>query len=331
VPNQPPLSFPDQPRSELERALQDLVERAGDVMRTQGRLRALLRATQAVIEPIELPEVLERIVEAAVELVDAEYGALGVVSPDGGGLEEFIHVGVTPEQVTAIGHLPEGRGVLGALIDDPRPIRLHHIADDPRSVGFPAGHPPMDGFLGVPVRVRDDVFGNLYLANPRSGEFSPEDEELVTALAATAGSAIANARLFGETRMRQLWTDSAAQITAALLDTAGTDALPMLADELIARTAADRICVLVPDPEPLTLRVAEVCAASARPSWPARSCRRWARRRGSSSRVRSPAASSGAASTGRGPTHSRSPTAKPSALPSSSRCTAPRRSGRCSP
>ena len=194
----PPLSFPDHPRSELDRALQDVVERAGEVMRTQGRLRALLRASQAVVEPIELPAVLERIVHAAVELVDAEYGALGVVAPEGG-LEEFIHVGMAPEVVAAIGHLPDGRGMLGALIDDPRPIRLHHLGEDPRSVGFPRDIPPMDGFLGVPIRVRDEVFGNLYLSNPRAAEFDREDEQLVTALAATAGFAIANARLFDET------------------------------------------------------------------------------------------------------------------------------------
>ena len=254
--DQPPLSFPDQPRSELDRALHDLVERAGDVLHTQGRLQALLHATQAVVEQLELPVVLERIAQAAVELVDAEYGALGVVAAEGG-LEEFIHVGMPTEVVAEIGHLPEGRGVLGALIDDPRPIRLTHISDDPRSVGFPQGHPPMDAFLGVPIRVRDDVFGNLYLANPRAGEFSATDEELVRALAATAGIAIANARLFDETRMRQLWTASSAQITSALLDTASDAALPMLADELYARTGADRICIVQPGPDPLTVQVVE--------------------------------------------------------------------------
>lgn len=252
----PALSFPDQPGSELDRALHDLIERAGDVMPTQERLQALLHATQSVVEQLELPVVLERIAQAAVELVDAEYGALGVVAAEGG-LEEFIHVGMAPEVVSAIGHLPQGRGVLGALIDDPRPIRLTHISDDPRSVGFPEGHPPMDGFLGVPIRVRNEVFGNLYLANPRAGAFSAADEELVRALAATAGFAIANARRFDETRMRQSWTASSAQITAALLDTASGAALPMLADELIARTDADRICIVEPGPDPLTVRVAE--------------------------------------------------------------------------
>lgn len=255
MPEQMP-SPSDQPRSELDRALHDLVERADDVIATQGRLRALLHATQAVVEPIELPLVLERIVRAGVELVDAEYGALGVVAPEGG-LEEFIHVGMPPDTVARIGHLPEGHGVLGALIDDPRPIRLRHITDDPRSAGFPKGHPAMDAFLGVPIRVRDEVFGNLYLTNPRAGEFTHQDEDMVTALAATAGFAIANARLFDEARMRQLWTASSAQIASALLGTASGAAVPMLADELIARTAADRICIVVPGADPLTVRVAE--------------------------------------------------------------------------
>jgi GAF domain-containing protein len=238
----------------------------GEVMRTQGRLRALLRATQAVVEPIELPLVLERIVRAAVELVDAEYGALGFVAPEGG-LEEFIHVGMPPEAVAAIGHLPEGRGVLGALIDDPRRSACRVVGDDPRSVGFPPGA-SADGRL---PRRPDPRSGrgvrNLYLTNPRAAEFTTEDEELIMALAATAGIAIANARLFDETRMRQLWTASSAQIASSLLDTASGSALPMLADELIARTTAERICIVVPGPEPFTVTVAEARGDGAGPSW----------------------------------------------------------------
>lgn len=254
--NQPPLSFPDEPRSELDRALRELVERASEVMHTQERLRSLLRATRAVVEQIDLPVVLERIAEAAVALVDAEYGALGVLSPDGG-LEEFIHVGMPAELANEIGHLPEGRGVLGALIEDPRPIRLGHINDDPRSVGFPAAHPPMETFLGVPIRVRNEVFGNLYLTNRRSGEFTAEDEELVAALAATAGFVIENARLFAETRTRELWAAASAHIAAALAASPGDAALRILVDELIERQTADRVCVVIAGPEPLTLQVVE--------------------------------------------------------------------------
>jgi GAF domain-containing protein len=183
------FTFPDDSRAELDKALDDLMVRARDVLATQGRLRALLRANQAVIEHMELPLVLRRIVEAAVELVGAQYGALGVLSADGG-LEQFINVGMSPELVHHIGHLPEGHGLLGALIDDPHPIRIPELSADPRSVGFPDGHPPMSSFLGVPIRVRDEVYGNLYLSNQASGEFSEDDEQLVTALAATAGIAI---------------------------------------------------------------------------------------------------------------------------------------------
>jgi signal transduction histidine kinase len=256
-------SLPGEPGSERDRALDDLVASAGDVASSQDRLRSLLRATQAVVEPLDLPVVLERIVQAAVELVDAKYGALGVIA-ERGGLEAFIHVGMPEERVAEIGHLPEGRGLLGALIDDPRPIRLQHLADDPRSVGFPVGHPQMEGFLGVPVRVGRAVYGNLYLTEPRSGGgFTAADEELVAALAATAGFAIANARLYDETLLRQRWTASSAQIASALLDTPTTAALALLADELAARSAADRICILVPAAEPLTLRIVEARGADA--------------------------------------------------------------------
>src|ERR1700712_1334261 len=114
------LSFPDAERGELDQAISDLVDKAKDVLSTQGRLRALLRANQVVVEQLDLPVVLERIVTAAVELVGAQYGALGVVSPHGG-LEQFINVGMPPDVARVVGHLPEGHGLLGALIDDPRP------------------------------------------------------------------------------------------------------------------------------------------------------------------------------------------------------------------
>ncbi|NEN05014.1 GAF domain-containing protein [Diaminobutyricibacter tongyongensis] len=218
------ITFPDAPRAELDRALADLVDRAREVLQTQGRLRALVKANRSVVSHLELPVVLRSIVEAAVDLVGAEYGALGVLSPSGG-LEQFIHVGMTPEQVERIGHLPEGHGLLGALIDDPRPIRLERIADDPRSAGFPPGHPPMDGFLGVPIRVRDAVFGNLYLTNRDRGGFSRDDEQLVGALAATAGFAIDNARLFAETEARRAWSAAGSEISSTLLGGEPDDAL----------------------------------------------------------------------------------------------------------
>ncbi|WP_353810216.1 sensor histidine kinase [Agromyces sp. SYSU T00194] len=255
--DQPLLPFADEPRTELDRALRELVGRADEVLHAQGRLRALLRATRAVVEFVELPVVLERIVQAAVALVDARYGALGVIDADGDGLEEFVHTGMPADAVAAVGHLPEGQGVLGALIDDPRPIRLRHIEDHPRSVGFPAGHPRMGAFLGVPIRVRDEVFGNLYLADPAGGEFTEEDEQLVTALASTAGFVIANARQYEESRLRQEWAATSAHIASSMLEATSTDPLPLLADELIARTTADRVCLVLPAEEPLSVRVTE--------------------------------------------------------------------------
>jgi signal transduction histidine kinase len=248
------LTFPDAPRVELDRVLGELVERAREVLTTQGRLRALLRANQAVALQLDLPVMLRRIVEVAVELVGARYGALGLVSPHGG-LEEFIHVGMEPDAVDQIGHLPEGLGLLGALIDDPRPIRLDQISDDVRSVGFPAGHPPMDSFLGVPVRVRDTVYGNLYLSHGVGGHFTAEDEQLIRSLAATAGFAIDNARLFAQTRRQEAWSAASAEITAALLETSETEALGMLADAILHLSGADMVTVMFPTDDPAQLVV----------------------------------------------------------------------------
>ncbi|KQV05024.1 sensor histidine kinase [Leifsonia sp. Root112D2] len=253
-----PLTFPDAPRAELDRVLAELVERARGVLATQGRLRALLRANQAVVQQLDLPIVLQRIVDVAVELVGAQYGALGVIAPYGG-LEQFIYVGMTPHDVEVIGHLPEGHGLLGAVIDDPRPIRLRHITDDPRSSGFPAGHPPMDSFLGVPVRVRDKVFGNLYLSNQSGGEFSADDEELVLALASTAGFAIDNARSFAEIKRRQAWAVASGEITAALLAGGDTDPLGVLASRILTLADAQLVCVVQPTDDPAVLLITTAC------------------------------------------------------------------------
>ena len=250
------IDRPDSPHSELERTIEGLVAHAKDAMQSQSRLRALLRATQAVVEEIDLSEVLRRIAEAAVELVDAEYGALGVIAPDGHGLEAFIHVGMEQGAVASIGHLPEGRGLLGAVITDSEPIRLEHISADSRSSGFPAGHPKMDGFLGVPIRVRGAVFGNLYLTNPRSGAFSDEDEQLVRALAATAAIAIDHARILIEARTRERWMTSSAELAVALADTDGERAYAALAEELIGRSDSQLVAILVPGSEPGSVHVA---------------------------------------------------------------------------
>jgi signal transduction histidine kinase len=212
---------------------------------TEGRLRTLLRASQAVVEQLDLPAVLRRVVEAAVDLVGARFGALGVIAPNGS-LEQFIHVGVDDGTAERIGRLPEGHGLLGALIDDPVPIRLDHLQDDPRFIGFPSGHPSMESLLGVPVRVRGEVYGNLYLAHQASGAFSDEDQELLGALAATAGIAIDNARLFDETQRRQRWSAASAEISAALLSERSDDSLALLADRFAATADAELVCVIVP-------------------------------------------------------------------------------------
>ncbi len=240
-----PIAFPDGPRSEFERTIGELVDRAQDSLATQGRLRKLLQANMVVVEQLELEQVLRHIAEAAVSLVDAQYGALGVIAPDGH-LEQFIHVGMPQEQAAEIGHLPDGHGLLGAVIDERRSIRLDHLADDPRSSGFPAHHPRMDGFLGVPIRVREEVFGNLYLTNRLGGAFSEEDEELVTALAATAGIAIDNARLFDDSRRRQRWSAAVAEVTSALLSGNSDDVLSVVADRLASVIDAELVCVVVP-------------------------------------------------------------------------------------
>ncbi len=243
----PVMGFPDLPRSALERSIADLVEKAGDVLQSQGRLRNLLAATRAIAEDLDLEDVLRRIAQAAVDLVGARYGALGVIGPDGR-LEQFIHVGIDADLAERIGHLPRGLGVLGALIDDPHPVRREHLADDPRSAGFPAHHPPMDSFLGVPIRVRDEVYGNLYLTEHPTGAFSHEDEELLMSLAAAAGVAIDNARLFGESERRQGWALAQAEIAAALLDEDGDDPLGLIASSVIRLTDASVVAVVARTP-----------------------------------------------------------------------------------
>jgi signal transduction histidine kinase len=159
-------------------------------------LRHLLDAIVTVGSELSLPVVLRRIVETARELVDARYGALGILDDTGTRLVEFLHAGMDDETVARIGRPPEGLGLLGLLIVDPRPIRLERIADHPDRAGFPPGHPPMTTFLGVPIRVRGEVFGNLYLTDKEGGRpFTDVDEELAVGLAAAAGVAVENARL----------------------------------------------------------------------------------------------------------------------------------------
>ena len=175
----------------------------------QERLRVLVEAGIALSSELSLDALLERIVETATALTGARYAALGVIDRTGQGLERFFTTGIDAETRAAIGELPRGRGILGVLIREARPLRLHDIADDPRSVGFPRNHPPMRTFLGVPIVLRGVAYGNLYLTEKEGGaEFSAEDEELTQLLAAQAAVAIENARLYeSSTRwLRQLET-----------------------------------------------------------------------------------------------------------------------------
>src|SRR4029453_13975456 len=157
----------------------------------------LVEAGIALSSELSLDALLKQLVETATELTGARYAALGVIDSSGRELERFVTTGLDPETYAAIGELPRGRGILGALIRDAAPLRLHRISDDDRSVGFPPNHPPMTTFLGVPVLLRGVSYGNLYLPEKRGGsDFSLEDEELTTLLATQAAVAIENARLY---------------------------------------------------------------------------------------------------------------------------------------
>ena len=210
------MVFPQIARLELDDLLTQLIDRAQDVLDTQGRLRALLSATRAVSEDLSLPHVLTRIVESACRLIGAGYGAIGVLGSDGR-LEQFIHTGLDPDTAVRIGQLPTGRGILGQLIDNPEPLRLDDLGTHPSSSGFPAEHPPMRSFLGVPIRVRDRIFGNIYLTEKSGGRpFTAEDEELLVALAGTAAIAVDHAQLYAEAQAREKALASAATLPALL-------------------------------------------------------------------------------------------------------------------
>jgi signal transduction histidine kinase len=178
--------------------------------------RALLDAVVAISSDLDLHTVLDRIVVAACSLTGARYGALGVIGSDRS-LVEFITHGLDAAQRTDIGDLPHGRGILGLLIEHPQPLRLEHLQEHPESYGFPPNHPPMESFLGVPVRIRGTVFGNLYLTEKHDGApFSEADEMLVDALASAAGFVIDNARAYARSERRRQWLEATARVTEAL-------------------------------------------------------------------------------------------------------------------
>lgn len=234
------------PSLRLDDLLVELQLRLQTVLDTRDRTHALLEAVVAVGSHLELEVVLRQIVEAAVELVSARYGALGVIG-EGGRLAEFVPVGLDESEIARIHHWPEGRGLLGKLIREPRPLRLNDIAADPGSSGFPDGHPPMRSFLGVPVRIRDEVYGNLYLTEKRGGEFDEEDEALARALAAAAGVAIENARLYAEARRQQQWLRANAEVTRGLLSgDAPSEVLELVTQQALEIAGADLVVLALP-------------------------------------------------------------------------------------
>ncbi|UGQ12692.1 GAF domain-containing protein [Yinghuangia sp. ASG 101] len=237
------------PRMRLDELLDELQAHIGVVRATRDRVHTLLEAVLAVGSDLELETVLRRIVESAATLVDARYGALGVIG-DEGRLARFLPVGLDADTIARIGSFPAGRGILGLVIRDPHPIRLHEIARHPESFGFPPNHPPMSTFLGVPIRIRDEVFGNLYLTEKRGGaDFDDDDEAVLRTLAAAAGVAIDNARLYDRARRREQWLAAASELTRSLLSGADpSDVLRSFAGTVREMADADLVTLAVPIP-----------------------------------------------------------------------------------
>lgn len=235
----------------------------GGIGNLSGSSKALLDAVMAISSDLDLHNVLGRIVEAATALTDARYGALGVVGPEDL-LVEFVTTGLGDEQRRRIGDLPHGSGILGLLISDPRPIRLKQLADHPSSYGFPPNHPPMGSFLGVPVRIRGTVFGNLYLTEKAGGgEFTDTDEQLCVALAGVVGVVIENARAYGLSERRRAWLEAAATLPVTLQPPIDWQTwLSQVATT--ARRAAGSRAVAIVEPEAGTVMVV-ACEPAAEP------------------------------------------------------------------
>ncbi|MFC5335920.1 sensor histidine kinase [Mycobacterium branderi] len=249
----------------LRELLVEVQARVEEIVEGRDRIDGLVEAMLAITSGLELDATLRRIVHTAKELVDAEYGALGVRG-QGHDLVEFVYEGIDEDTRALIGELPQGRGVLGVLIDDPKPIRLDNIQQHPASVGFPPNHPPMRTFLGVPVQIRDEVFGNLYLTEKRNGQpFSEDDEVLVQALAAAAGIAISNARLYEQSRTRQVWITATRDIATEMLYGADpATVFRLVADKALLLTKAAATLVAVPaDPDMASSEVVELVVTDA--------------------------------------------------------------------
>ena len=249
------------PHLRLDELLSELQPRLRAVLSARDRMQGLLGAVVAISSDLDIGSMLRRIVETAVTLVDARYGALGVIGHESR-IAEFIPVGLSKQEIGRIDHWPEGHGLLGLLIAEPRPLRLASIAAHPSSSGFPAGHPPMHSLLGVPVRVRDEVFGNLYLADKRGGgEFTEDDEAVLLALGAAAGVAVENARLYEAARRNHRWIQASAEVTTALLSGAGPgEVLADITRRALELSGADVAMLALPEeeePQRLTFAFAE--------------------------------------------------------------------------
>ncbi|MFR9729741.1 GAF domain-containing protein [Saccharopolyspora sp. MS10] len=228
----------------LDELLGELQERLSRVVSTRDRMQDLLDAVLAIGAELELDNTLHRITAAAAELVGARYGALGVLGPDGE-FTRFVQVGVDEATAARIGRPPRGHGLLGQVTRDPRPLRLADLTLHPAAAGFPAHHPPMRGLLATPIRVRDGVFGNLYLADRTDGgDFGPDDEVVLRALAAAAGVTVENAQLFDQARLRHRWLQASSEITTELLSGVSTaDGLRLIAQRAMEISRAD--CALI--------------------------------------------------------------------------------------
>jgi signal transduction histidine kinase len=248
------------PQLRLDELLEELQARLDAARGTRDRVHSLLEAVLSVGRELDLQQALRSIVEAAAVLVDAEYAALGVIGPDGKRLSDFLTVGVSDEQVVQIGNYPEGHGILGELIRHPEPLRLTKLSEHPSSYGFPPHHPPMNTFLGVPIRVRDQVFGNLYLTEKRGGvQFDEDDESVLSTLAVAAGVAIDNARRYEESRLRERWLRASAEITHSLMSGSERgEVLGLIAERAREITGAALAVVAVPmqDTDSLTVELA---------------------------------------------------------------------------
>ncbi|MBI0374770.1 GAF domain-containing protein [Streptomyces albiflaviniger] len=231
----------------LDELLEGLQQQVAQVRAARDRIHTLLDAVLVIGSDLELEVVLQRIVESAVSLVDAEYGALGVLGEEGT-IKQFLTVGIDEETIAGMGHYPRGEGILGLLIRHPEPLRLANLARHPSSVGFPSGHPPMTSFLGTPITVREQVFGNLYLTDKQgAAEFDADDEAVLRTLAAAAGVAIDNARLYDDARRRQRWLAASNELTRSLLSgTEPTAVLESFTATLREMAGADLVTLAIP-------------------------------------------------------------------------------------